>query len=182
NISKLNRYRPEFTFPYNPLNGTMYPGSQISEANHYDAYKNKLNNFIKSYKADSKNSVMGCSSSSNINIRENSVDYIFTDPPSEANLNYSELSYLWESWHTVSNNNKEEAIINNVQRKALPEYQDLIENCFKTYFKVLKPGRWMTVEFSNSQASVWNAIQEATQRAGFVIANVSTLDKKQGSF
>src|SRR5699024_2449512 len=182
NISKLNRYRPEVTFPYNPLNGTMYIGSQISEANPFDAYKNKLKNFIKAYKADSKNSVIGCSSSSNINMRENSVDYIFTDPPFGANLNYSELSYLWEAWHKVTTNNKEEAIINNVQRKALPEYQDLIENCFKTYFKVLKPGRWMTVEFSNSQASVWNAIQEAIQRAGFVIANVSTLDKKQGSF
>ena len=40
----------------------------------------------------------------------------------------------------------------------------------------------MTVEFSNTQASVWNAIQIALQEAGFVVANVSALDKKQGSF
>lgn len=40
----------------------------------------------------------------------------------------------------------------------------------------------MTVEFSNTQASVWNAIQTALQEAGFVVANVSALDKKQGSF
>jgi hypothetical protein len=45
-----------------------------------------------------------------------------------------------------------------------------------------KPGRWMTVEFSNTQASVWNAIQIALQDAGFVVANVSALDKQQGSF
>ena len=38
----------------------------------------------------------------------------------------------------------------------------------------------MTVEFSNTSASVWNSIQNALQRAGFVIANVSALDKKQG--
>jgi len=47
---------------------------------------------------------------------------------------------------------------------------------------VLKPGRWMTVEFHNSKNAVWNAIQEALQAAGFVIADVRTLDKRQGSF
>ena len=50
------------------------------------------------------------------------------------------------------------------------------------YFRVLKPGRWMTVEFSNTGAAVWNGIQTALQRAGFVIANVAALDKQQGSF
>ncbi|WP_211227432.1 site-specific DNA-methyltransferase [Alicyclobacillus contaminans] len=47
---------------------------------------------------------------------------------------------------------------------------------------MLKPGHWMTVEFHNSKNSVWNAIQEALQTAGFVIADVRTLDKQQGSF
>jgi hypothetical protein len=40
----------------------------------------------------------------------------------------------------------------------------------------------MTVEFHNSKNAVWNAIQEALQAAGFVIADVRTLDKQQGSF
>ena len=40
----------------------------------------------------------------------------------------------------------------------------------------------MTVEFSNSQASVWNAIQTTLQEAGFVVANVAALDKQQRSF
>ena len=47
---------------------------------------------------------------------------------------------------------------------------------------MLKPGRWMTVEFSNTNASVWNSIQTALTEAGFIVANVSALDKKQGSF
>jgi hypothetical protein len=38
----------------------------------------------------------------------------------------------------------------------------------------------MTVEFSNTSAAIWNGIQSAIQRAGFVISNVSALDKKQG--
>ena len=40
----------------------------------------------------------------------------------------------------------------------------------------------MTIEFSNTRASVWNTIQTSLQEAGFVVANVSALDKKQGSF
>ncbi|HQO78852.1 MAG TPA: DNA methylase, partial [Thermodesulfobacteriota bacterium] len=41
---------------------------------------------------------------------------------------------------------------------------------------------WMTVVFHNSRNSVWNAIQEAMQFAGFVVADVRTLDKQQGSY
>lgn len=39
----------------------------------------------------------------------------------------------------------------------------------------------MTVVFSNSKAAVWNAIQVALQQAGFVVAEVTALDKIQGS-
>ena len=41
--------------------------------------------------------------------------------------------------------------------------------------------KWIP-RFSNTKASVWNNIQTSLAEAGFVIANVSALDKKQGSF
>src|SRR5699024_134353 len=122
------------------------------------------------------------SSTTSFELSENSVDYIFTDPPFGRNLMYSELNYIWESWLKVFTNNKNEAIINSTQRKGILEYQRLMEESFNVYYKVLKPSRWITVEFSNSQASVWNAIQESLQKVGFIVANVSALDKKQGSF
>jgi hypothetical protein len=40
----------------------------------------------------------------------------------------------------------------------------------------------MTVVFHNSKNLVWTAIQEAIGNAGFVVADVRTLDRKQGSF
>src|SRR5262249_47302310 len=49
------------------------------------------------------------------------------------------------------------------------------------FHRVLKPGRWMTVVFHNSKNAVWNAIQTAILEAGLVIADVRTLDKKQGT-
>ena len=42
--------------------------------------------------------------------------------------------------------------------------------------------KWITIEFSNTSASVWNSIQNALQGVGFVVSNVSSIDKKQGSF
>lgn len=121
-------------------------------------------------------------SSTLLNKSDSSMDYIFTDPPFGGNLMYSELNFLWEAWLRVFTNNKSEAIENKVQGKGLQEYQRLMTECFKEYYRVLKPGCWMTVEFHNSKNSVWNAIQEALQAAGFVVADVRTLDKKQGSF
>jgi inorganic pyrophosphatase len=112
----------------------------------------------------------------------NTLDYAFTDPPFGANIMYSELNFMWEAWLRVVTNTKDEAIENRTQGKDLIKYQELMTDCFGQYYRALKPGRWMTVEFHNSQNRVWNAIQEALQRAGFVVADVRTLDKHQGSF
>ena len=115
-------------------------------------------------------------------VEDNSIDYIFTDPPFGDNLMYSELSFMWEAWLRVKTNNGNEAIMNTSQSKGLAEYQTLMTECFKEYYRVLKPGHWMTVEFHNSKNAVWNAIQESLGRAGFIIADVRTLDKQQNSY
>jgi hypothetical protein len=93
-------------------------------------------------------------------LNDESIDYIFTDPPFGANLNYSELSFMWESWLKVVTANNQEAIMNPEQNKGLVEYQQLMTDCFIECYRVLKPNRWMTVEFHNSKNSVWNAIQQ----------------------
>jgi hypothetical protein len=108
------------------------------------------------------------------------VDYIFVDPPFGANIMYSELSFIREAWLRVFTNNLSEAIENASQKKTLDVYRSIMSECFSESYRVLKPGRWMTVEFSNTRASVWNSIQTALNEAGFVVANVSALDKSRG--
>ncbi len=115
-------------------------------------------------------------------IPDQSIDYIFTDPPFGDNIIYSEVNFFWESLLGVFTSQPCEAIISNQQRKKLPEYQALMSACFGEFYRLLKPGRWMTVEFHNSRNSIWNAIQDALQAAGFVVADVRILDKQQGSF
>lgn len=121
-------------------------------------------------------------SAENIQVPSNSIDYIFVDPPFGANIMYSELNSLWEAWLKVRTNATAEAVENRPQGKALNDYRRLMSKCFKEAFRLLKPGRWMTVEFSNTQASVWNAIQTALQEAGFVVANVAALEKSHKGY
>jgi DNA modification methylase len=165
------------------LSGTLYVASLVAEANVLSAMGGKISDFL----YDSKNikrdfSLSECVSSENTNLMPESLDYIFVDPPFGANLMYSELNFIWESWLHVITNNQSEAIMNTEQHKGLVEYQSLMQACFNEFYRVLKPGHWITIEFHNSQNSVWNSIQEALQRAGFVIADVRVLDKQQMGF
>jgi hypothetical protein len=163
----------------------LYLPSLQRESSIFYLFNRKLDDYIlKLYEEiNIKNScIISTQSATDLEIKENSIDYIFTDPPFGHNIMYSEISYLWESWLKVFTNNNDEAIINKYQKKELSDYKTLMTNSFSEMYKIIKPNRWMTVVFHNSKAKVWNAIQEAITKAGFIIAQVSILDKKQGSY
>lgn len=120
-------------------------------------------------------------STTDIQLPENSLDYVFIDPPFGDNLIYSELNHLTDSWLKIVENNGNETIVSFTQEKDIDGYKRLMEASLQKMFAALKPNRWITVEFHNSQNAVWNAIQEALQVAGFVIADVRVLDKKKGT-
>ena len=164
--------------------GTLYVSSLPVEKNLIESIKKeKLNSLSNAFYLINNYNLVSTHSSSDYTMMSNdSIDYIFTDPPFGDNLMYSELNFLWEAWLKVFTNNESEAIINKSQGKSLDEYSDLMLKSFQECYRVLKPKRWITVVFHNSKSSVWNAIQEAMIKAGFVIANVSILDKQQGSF
>ncbi len=49
-------------------------------------------------------------------------------------------------------------------------------------YRVLKPGKWLTLVFHNSKNVVWRSIQEALFQAGFVVADVRATARGQGSY
>jgi hypothetical protein len=163
--------------------GTLYISSLPVEKNIIEGLrKQKLGIIVESFQHIRAAQFISTGSAAKLEIPDDSVDYLFIDPPFGGNIMYSELNFLCESWLGVHTNNVLEAIENKVQQKDLNNYRSLMTSAFSEAFRVLKPGRWMTVEFSNTQAAVWNSIQTALQEAGFVVANVSALDKRQGSF
>ncbi|MCM1450900.1 MAG: DNA methylase [Clostridium sp.] len=182
NISKLNRFRPGVSFPYNPLSGTLYIGSQISEANLFVALENKLKKMSTVFSMLDAHNCVSINSATSLNLPSASVDYIFTDPPFGANISYSELNFIQESWLRLTTNYETEAVENNSHNKTKETYSALMSKSLLEFYRILKPGKWMTVEFSNTSAAIWNTIQHAISNAGFIIASVAALDKQQGSF
>lgn len=163
----------------------LYIPSILAERNIIELLRGKVKDILPafSFKKSNENFVVSCGSSTDLRmIPDNSIDYVFVDPPFGDNLMYSELSFIWEAWLKVITNNENEAIMSPAQGKGISEYQELFTACFREFFRCLKPNRWITIEFHNSKNSVWSAINEAIQRAGFVISYVKTLDKGQGSY
>lgn len=190
-MSILNRYktimhgRTESSNVNQYLSGVLYVPSQTSEVSPWYNLENRLKRIPKAfsgYKPKMGFSAVTTGTSARIQLPGESIDYVFTDPPFGENIYYADLNIIVESWHGVRTDPDPEAIVDRVRGKAVSEYQHLMQQCFAEYYRVLKPGRWMTVVFSNSRAAVWNSIQVALQQTGFVVAEVSALDKKQGSF
>ncbi len=130
------------------------------------------------------NVAISTGSSTRLGLADETVDYIFVDPPFGANIPYADLAILVESWIGVLTNTAEEAVMAHAARfvRTLTEYGELMERCFAKFQRVLKPGRWMTVEFSNSSNEVWLTIQHALAKAGFVVADTRIFDKEHLSY
>ena len=177
--TRLNRY---FSSSYSQVNrylkGFLYIAQVRSEVAPWYALKGKISKMSRS-RVGIAPVAISTASATRLLLPDESVDYIFTDPPFGGNIIYSELNFMWEAWFGVFTNQSCEAIVSATQKKGLPEYHRLMAAAFKEAYRVLKPGRWMTVEFHNSQNAVWMSIQVALEQSGFVVGDVRVFDKKQ---
>jgi DNA modification methylase len=108
------------------------------------------------------------------NIPDNSVDYIFTDPPYGDNIPYLELHQIWWSWLKLEPDLEREIVISDSPErgKDFAEYERLISIAFSEIFRKLKPNRYMTLTFNNTRIDVWNAIIRAATVAGFDLEKI----------
>jgi len=184
-MSILNRNRPTgFSQVNQYLSGVFYVASQTAECSPWYVLDGKLSRLSKAFQSYRPKNVASITTgtATSLPLSDNCIDYVFTDPPFGENIYYADLNVLVEAWHGVRTDAEPEAIVDRVRDKGVLEYQKLMTQSFSEYYRVLKPGRWITIVFSNSRAAVWNSIQVALQQVGFVVAEVTALDKKQGSF
>mgnify|MGYP006082033597 CR=1 FL=1 len=175
-LDKTNRYSFNHNRHVGPLANTLYISATPVEISPFYFFTSKLNHF-KKVKIPKGNSLVQVGDTTNLkNIKDASVDYMFIDPPYGDNIPYAELNSILESWIKVKTNISREAIMSAKHDKGIYEYQNMLALAFCEYYRILKPGRWMTVIFSNTEASVWNVIQYAISQAGFIVSNVSIMD------
>ena len=186
-MTVLNRYGPtHFSQVSRYFSGTLYVPSVVAETSPTYTYLNKRDRLIKAFtrlrNPARKHSITTQSSTNLASIPNDSIDYAFVDPPFGRNLQYSELNQIWEAWLRVKTNRTPEAVMDATREREIPQYTDLMREAFSELFRVLKPGRWLTVVFHNASNSVWFAIQESLMSAGFVIADVRTLDRESDTY
>lgn len=179
-LTLFNRFAPNHSRHVGPMANTLYVSGTPTEISAFYFFEQKIKE--NNIKIPLSNNVINQIASATYykNLKENSIDYIFTDPPFGANIMYSELNFITESWLKVFTNNKEEAICNRTQNKSFLEYQNLMLSSFKECYRVLKPGKWINIEFSNTSASIWNTIQTSLTQSGFVVSQVFALNKGRG--
>lgn len=115
-----------------------------------------------------------------------SVDYVFTDPPFGSNIFYSDMNLFHEAWLGTVTDHASEAVVHTTGKRkkdASVRYEALLSSAFSEAFRVLKPGRYMSVVFGNSSGHIWGLVQRAIRDAGFKAApaHVAILDKGQRS-
>jgi len=163
------------------MSGNLYMPIVRMEKNVYDVVQRKLERLKqaeqKKASLSSSVAVTTQSATSLQEIPDNSIDYVYTDPPFGANIIYTEMNLVLEAWLRITTNEQSEAVIDETRGRDFDAYAELMRLSFSEFHRILKPGRWMTVEFHNTKAAVWNLIQNAIGESGFVVAQVGVLDK-----
>ncbi|NJM12997.1 MAG: DNA methylase [Synechococcaceae cyanobacterium SM1_2_3] len=101
---------------------------------------------------------------------QESVDYIYTDPPYGRKIPYLDLSIMWNAWLDLKVTEQDyalEAIEGGEHEKSKEEYNGLIAQSIKEMYRVLKFDRWMSFVFAHKDPEFWHLIIETAERCGF---------------
>lgn len=117
-----------------------------------------------------------------VQLPSNVLDYIFTDPPYVGKVQYGELNFVWESWLGFDGEwLKREIIVNPFRAKSLEDWDRDLRAGLANCFNALKPGRWLSLCYHDTDPGTWGRLQDMLLDTGFEIHTVTVLDPKQKS-
>lgn len=105
-------------------------------------------------------------------VSDQSIDYIFTDPPYGESIAYLALSHFWNAWLNKNISYEKEIIIDPYRKKGYDDYEARIKKAYSELYRVLKDGHYMSFTFHNRDLVVWKAILDACTEAGFILENI----------
>jgi len=165
--------------------GVLYISSLPVEKNVFDGVYRKIKTLRDAFEL-----VHGCEgsirvvnqSSTDLDLPDQSVDYVFTDPPFGGFIPYAEVNQVNEAWLGQFTQTRDEAIISRAQGKDVVEYGELMKRVFSETARVLKHDGAATVVFHSSRPEVWSVLSEAFAYSGLVVRRTNLLDKRQVTF
>lgn len=120
-------------------------------------------------------------SATNISIKDNSIDYVFIDPPHANRILYMEQSLMWNSWLQLDTNidwNNEIIITEAKDRKEkdIDNYNQLLDKVFSEISRVLKPNKYFSLAFNCLDDKTWIDTLNLFVTHGFEICDVVPLE------
>lgn len=103
-------------------------------------------------------------------IENESVDFIYTDPPYGAKIPYLDLSTMWNAWLDLPvdlKTRKKECIEQGSLKKSSNEYRELMIKSIKEMFRVLKYNRWLAFVFQHQDPQLWQILRTSAEEIGF---------------
>ncbi len=185
------RYQWNPKRPTNVLSGTLYIASLTYEFNVFSLLRRKLRSVHQLAQAlagtPGSATVVRASATDLSHLGDDSVDYVFTDPPFGANIYYSDASFLWEAWLNEFTATETEAIVSTSLLpehggKTLDDYEKVMAQSFGEVARILKPRAWASVMFHNSDDAVWSSLERAIEAADLQLESAIAFDKSQPSF
>jgi len=102
-------------------------------------------------------------------IDENSIDYIYTDPPYGGNIAYLDLSTMWNAWlgfPVTTEMRAAEIIEGGDLEKTSADYTTLFAKSFEAMGNVLKKDGWLSCVFAHKKLEYWNVIIDSCEENG----------------
>lgn len=184
------RYQWNAKRPTNVMSGTLYISSLRYEWNVWSLFRRKaadVRRYFEGFPSTGATvQVMNRSATDLSCLTDGSMSMVFMDPPFGSNIFYADSSLLWESWLGHLTDSTEEIVVNKSRGrvgggKTLDDYGKLMSKAFSEVARVLKPGGYAVLAFSNSDDQVWLEIQKAMSAANLETQTVHVLDKGQPS-
>lgn len=165
--------------------GVLYVSGLPVEKNVFEGVRRKISGFKDAFTmlAGSKSTVeVFNASSTRLHLPEESVDYVFTDPPFGDYIPYAEINQINEVWLGKATDRSQELIVSDAQGKDVDDYAKMMGEVFCEISRVLKSEGKATVVFHSAKAVIWRALAQAYGEAGLRVRATSVLDKLQASF
>ncbi len=171
----------------------FYTGETYIENNVLHYYENRIKKVIKG-KEDYLNSLSGDLltepvkstyqitnfDAKKLQLPDNSVDYVFTDPPYGDSVPYFEQSVIWNSWLNFSPDYQQEIVISDSgqRKKDITAFENDIYSAFSEIRRVLKDNKYFSLTFHSLSGLEWKAVSNACVFNNFNVVDYKWLEQK----
>jgi 16S rRNA G966 N2-methylase RsmD len=167
-VSKMVRASNTATMP-----GTYYIPQIAKEVKVFSSFSSKFDIAIEGWQEIRNKNIyfiLSTQSSAHLyEIQSNTVDFIFTDPPYAEKVQYGELNFIWEAWLNFDTHwHEDEIIINETRGKTEGDWKDLMESAMGECYRVLKPGRSISLCYHDTSEGTWTLVQDIMAKSGFL--------------